>query len=245
MQVTTIRVPHLFAILALSFGPALADRLGIKEITYAEIEEFTHDVITFDDMPRGTFDEILRFPGIGFGEHFSGQLLRLKHDHLLILHEVLADETSDSPLHLVAGPVGHNLAIQVADATGTNGLLPLGPNSDYKNGTGALAIQFDEPVCFFAFRTAIDGLNKFGLSSSSILRDYPEGSMKIRFLDNSGHVLASYMRSIDPEGRIAVGFMQSGSVEPQIAGVFIQNLDLRGIGLDDVRFDTQCPLLLF
>lgn len=232
-------------ILGLSCHATFAQQFGIKEVTYAEIEAFTPSVITFDPLGVGDIDSVLSEQRVSFGERFEGQSLRPKQDHRLIWHETLADESPDSPLRLRSGFAGHNLAVDYDPHWGSLALMPLGPEPVGREGTGTLAILFDEPICFVAFRTAIDGLSRFGSGNETFLRSYPEGSLNIRFYDTEGRRISSFMRSIGPEGPIAVGYMQSGQADAQIAGIFLQNLDLGGIAIDDLRFDPVCPYKLF
>jgi hypothetical protein len=239
-----------FALLA-AFLPSsgAAESFSIKEITYAEIEEFVPNVIDFEDTQPSSWSEILTYSGVSFGERFSGQTLMARQDHILDWHDVLEDETPDAPLTLLLGPADHNLTIQPDEHWLSMALHPIGPSigpwPDRTLGRGSLAVRFDPPVCFLAFRTALDGMNRFGRSNATILRGRPEGSLNIRFYDVQGRELASFMQSYDPQGPIEIGYMQSGQAEPQIAGVFLQGLDLRGFAIDDVRFDPDCPLKLF
>ena len=39
--------------------------------------------------------------------------------------------------------------------------------------------------------------------------------------------------------------LQSGQADAQIAGILLQNLDLGGIAIDDLRFDPECPYKLY
>lgn len=232
-------------LLALIPDPGAAQTYGIGEITYEEIEAFTKDVIDFEDFPEDRIDGVLNLPGVAFGERFSGQTLKPKQDDRLIWHEVLRDGQIELPLRVVSGEPGENLGVYWSDVTWSKALLPIGPPKDFGLGTGALAILFDEPVCYLGFRTAIDGLSRHPNVNSTILRTKEEGSLNIRFFDRQGLLLSNFMRSYNPEGRISLGYMQTGGVGAEIAGVFMQNLDLRGIAIDDVRFDPVCPTKLY
>jgi hypothetical protein len=242
---TAIGPVVIFVLLVSAGNVAFAQQFGIKEITYAEIEEFTKLAIDFDQSGRGDIDGIFSESGVSFAERFEGQSLKIKQDDRLVRHETLDDESPNSPLRLVPGLAGHNLAVGYDKHWGSQALLPLGPHLSGRDGTGALAIFFDEPVCFVAFRTAIDGLSRYANVNSSILRGKEEGSLNIRFYNAEGQQLASFMRSYNPEGPIEVGYMQSGQAVAQISGIFMQNLDLGGIAIDDFRFDPNCPTKLF
>lgn len=236
----------LRALIALLLAlPAGAETFSIKEITYAEIEEFMPDVLDFEAVQHLPAAGLLAFQGVSFGERFAGQGLKNKQDDLLDWHDVLDQKSPAAPLTVVPGAAGHNLTIRPDPAWGSLALFPLGPKRGGALGTGALAIRFDPPVCFLAFRTAIDGMSRYGNVNNTILRGKEEGSLNIRFYDDQGRQLASFMRSYNPEGPVALGYMQAGQAEAQIAGVFLQNLDLGGIAIDDLRFDPQCPLKLF
>ncbi len=240
----TLRIIMLFSVLPLA---AQAEVFSIKEITYAEIEEFVSGVIDFEDNSFDLKNGLPPFAVVTFGERFSGQTLKHKQDFLLDWHNVLDDETPDSPV--IAVPATHGPVIQADDHWGSMALFPIGPSigpyPDRDLGRGTLAMSFDPPICFFAFRTAIDGMTRYRNVNETALRDKPQSTLNIRFYDEEGRELASFIRSRNAEGPIELGFMQSGQAEAQIAGVFLQGLDLWGFSIDDIRFDPSCPLKLF
>jgi hypothetical protein len=233
------------AILSSIAQESRADAFSIKEVTYAEIADFVDRVITFDDIGQPPQDSLLHLDGVSFGERFRGQLVIAKQDDALVWHEVLHEKTPYSPLEAAPGPSGHNLRIARDAHSGSLSLHPLGPVAPHNLGTGTLSIRFDPPVCYVAFRTAIDGMSRFGWVNNTILRGKSEGSLSILFYNEEGHLLANFMRSYNPEGPIEVGYLQSGQADAQIAGILLQNLDLGGISIDDLRFDPECPLKLY
>lgn len=228
--------------------PVSAETFLIKEISYAEIEEFVSEVIDFETQAAPE-SGLLRLEAVSFGQRFSGQTLMHRQDDMLDWHFVLEDPTPRPPLTLLSAGSHSGLAIRNDYHWGSRALHPLGPTigprPERNLGNGTLAMQFEPPVCFLAFRTAIDGMSRFGNVNNTILRGKPEGSLNIRFYDEQGQELASFMRSYNPEGPIEIGYIQSGQAEPHIAGVLLQGLDLEGFGIDDVRFDPDCPLKLF
>ena len=232
----------------LVLGPATAvqaDAFAIKEITYAEIEEFVPRVLDFDGIGQPPEDSLLRLDGVAFGERFLGQTVRPQQDDELVWHEVLEAKTPVAPLQAMPGPRGHNLAIRRDSHWGSLALHPLGPKTGSGLGTGTLAISFDPPVCYLAFRSGIDGMSRFGWVNNTILRGKPEGSLSLIFYDIHARRIGMFMRSYNPEGAIEVGYMQTGQADPQISGVLLQNLDLGGIAIDDLRFDPECPQKLY
>ncbi len=237
--------PTLVFICLLHALPCRAETFSIKEISYAEIEDFVPDAIDFETLGQPPADGVLAYPGVTFGERFYGQTLKIKQDDGLVWHEVLDHKVPAAPLRPQAGAGGQNLAIRPDGHWGSLALHPLGPDPGRNLGTGALAIRFDPPVCFLAFRTGIDGMSRHANVNNTVLRGKAEGSLNIRFYNAEGGQLASFMRSYNPEGAVALGYMQAGQAEAQIAGVFLQNLDLGGIAIDDLRFDPLCPLKLF
>jgi hypothetical protein len=234
----------LTAFLALTSGSA-ADVFSIKEITYAEIEEFVPRVEDFEAIGQPPDDALLKLEGVSFGERFLGQTVRAQQDDQLVWHEVLDITEPTLPMQAVPGSRGHNLVIRRDSHWGSLALHPLGPMTGNNVGTGTLAIHFDPPVCYLAFRTGIDGMSRLGWVNNTILRGKPEGSLSLIFYDAGARRIAKFMRSYNPEGAIEIGYMQTGQVDPQISGVLLQNLDLGGIAIDDLRFDPECPHKLY
>jgi hypothetical protein len=236
---------RLAVLLALSLAPpALGERFSIKEITYAEIEDFVPGVLEFE-TGAPVDGQLFSFPGLRIGERFAGQTLTKKQDDMLVWHDVLDQATPEAPLRPLPGAPGQGLAIRFDGNCGSGALHGLGPRAGTNLGTGTLALHFDPPVCYVAFRTAIDGMSRFGNVNNTILRGRAEGSLSLLFYDRDGRRLANFMRSYNPEGPIAIGYMQAGQADPQIAGVLLQNLDLGGIAIDDLRFDPECPQKLY
>ncbi|HOZ33900.1 MAG TPA: hypothetical protein PLM52_13555 [Tabrizicola sp.] len=240
-----LRMVVSLACLGFSADNGRADVFSIKEVTYAEIAEFVDRVITFDEMGQPPPDALLYLEGVSFGERFRGQLVVAKQDDALVWHEVLQEKTPYSPLEAAPGPRGQNLRIAPDGHWGSLALHPLGPVAAHSLGTGTLAIRFDPPACYVAFRSGIDGMSRLGWVNNTILRGKSEGSLSILFYNEGGDLLANFMRSYNPEGPIEVGYLQSGQADAQIAGILLQNLDLGGIAIDDLRFDPECPYKLY
>ncbi|MFC3087785.1 hypothetical protein [Tabrizicola soli] len=222
--------------------PAGAETVSVKEISYAEVAETIPLVLDFE-RPAQVLGGLLVYPGLAIGERFAGQSLMARQDDMLVWHEVLEDSSPDAPLTALPAPAPGDLVFRHEGHWNSVALHGVGPGG--VPGTGTLALSFDPPVCYLAFRSAIDGMSRFGEVNNTILRGKPEGSLNLRFFDVEGRLLANFMRSYNPEGPIAVGYIQSGQAEAMIAGVLLQNLDLGGVAIDDLRFDPLCPYKLF
>lgn len=149
---------------------------------------------------------------------------------------------ANSPLSVEAVSQGSNLAIHWDNDLQSNALGSYGPFDSPAVGTGTLALKFDDPICYFGFKVALDGL--YSSQRSTDQRHFPEGTLNIRFYDEHGTMLGQFRRYY-PEGPVDLGYMQAGSAIAQVSGILIQNLDMRGIMIDELIFEPGCPLKLF
>ncbi|NBE07917.1 hypothetical protein [Paragemmobacter ruber] len=234
--------------LMLSPLPVLAESFSITEIPYKEVEEFTTDVIDFEGAPM-TGSVLKLGNGVAFGQHFEGQSISRRQDELLDWRYILETAEPDTPLSASSSMGTPSLTTEWDGHWGSTALHGIGPSIGTRSGRvlgrGTIAIRFDPPVCFVAFRTAIDGMSRYKNVADSVLRGKSEGSLNIRFYTDDARQIASFMRNRNPEGPIEIGYMQAGQAEAQIAGILLQGYDLHGFAIDDIRFDPVCPLKLF
>lgn len=247
----SFRASFMFSIsVAIPTNIAISDTFYIREITYREIEEFTPRAIDFENFSNRNIDSTLVVGDASFGERFFGQNLGIKQDMFLRKHDILVESDIESPLKLKPGPLNQNFEVRFDETLGSQALMPLGPPEDaalsYDTGTGSIAILFSQPMCYLALKISVDGISydNSTWSKNTVRRRFDEGIFNIIFYNSDGVQLANFKRYFD-SGTLAIGYMQTSISEAQIAGVFIQNLDPYGIGIDDIRFDPICPFRLF
>lgn len=194
-----------------------AQAAPINEVDYNTIT--VGQIIDFEGLAgsggAGTnYDAVLNFGGVQIGERFAGQVLGFSGNS-----DTLSG-SPDSPLSVVAGAPGQNLAILVN--TGSNRLAGLGflghPNFDAV-GEGAVAILFDNDQSEFGFQSV--GGNAGGAVFDFFRRD------------------GSLIATLTPAnlGVDLFGFSREGGAN-DIAGISIYNTDPAGIAFDNLIFDV-------
>jgi hypothetical protein len=203
----------LAAVAALAYAsPASAD--PVNQVSYLTLTGT--GLITFEDIAAdANFDTTFESGGALFGERFAGQTLSFNGDH-----DVLSG-TPTNPLAAQAGAAGQNLSTLTHNSSNVlTGLGRLGfPNSD-AIGEGAFSVLFDFDQSEFGFQLVGGNL----------------GSATVDFFRRDG----SLVSSIEVSGLTDsfYGFQREGGVS-DIAGISVYNIDLAGIGFDNLRHSVQ------
>jgi hypothetical protein len=214
--------------------PARAD--GVKFVFYHTIEVPPAKLETFDVgvfLGQNRIDGIIRSVGVSFAAQFVGQ-----SKHLFSLGKEQFDSVQlrpHNPLQLEADFSRYNLYREYSRETHSSVLLGVGPvGAPYAAGVGegSIAVLFDEPVCMVGFQTFIEGIagdtNEFDR----------RGSIKISFYDAEGELLDKQWSG--PMGLVGTGYRQEPAAPPRIKGILVQNLDLAGVFIDNLRFMSDC-----
>ncbi|NNU79922.1 hypothetical protein HMH01_05665 [Halovulum dunhuangense] len=228
-------------------APPLAAQSRIEVIPYDDIAVPPGTQIDFEGLSvhsdRGLMpvDGLLVLKGVALGERFEGQGAGTRISPEGIAHDRILERPT-APLAVEPGPRGGNLAIAQSDpAFGSSVLLPTGPgaadgDADHRHGEGAVALRFDQDQCMLGFAVYLDGL---GGTVAALEAGW---NLRVTFYDRDGRILGemSQLRS----GGLQTAAYRDRSGVPMIAGAMIENLDIGGIALDDLRFSAYCTPLL-
>lgn len=243
---------HLFGRLRLAVALALvieplahaaqAQSVRIFETPYADVVALDPVFETFLGYAQTRFDDRLVIIGAQIGQILAGQTVRLKTGRGLDGHWVLDARAPTPPLMLISGAPGAIAAVVHDQAFGNFALAGVGPGQTgvgrSQLGTGIVTILFDEPQCLFGLRTALDGEQ-----DNIAMRQFPEGNLNLIFWNEDGIELASFRRFLD-QGVLETAYIQQAGSAPQIKAVTIQNLDPGGIGIDEIVYAPECPIIL-
>lgn len=187
-----------------------------------DFEEF--DVDDFSLSSQGTnFDGLVSSKGVLFGERFSAQALFADGTFDTLTHP------SVTPLNLLAGAPGNNLAIGL-DTVGSNGtkiLAGLGPVGFPKLdavGEGAISFLFPKGQLEIGF----DVFGAEGVSGQP---------MYLQFFDSNGNSTLQDFLTIDAPTDGSYAFRVNG-LGGDIRGVSIYNADFGGFAIDNIRFSS-------
>jgi hypothetical protein len=212
----------------LSFLVAISLVIGMSGAALSAVSQINYSTLTgtamidFDDLPTlaapgVNYDTIFQSGGALFGEHFLGQTVTYNGDF-----DVINGSPSGGSLTMLAGPTNENLNTFLYSGSGSNVLTGLGqtgfPNSS-AIGEGAFSVLFDDDQSEFGFQLV--GGN--------------QGSATIDFFDRTGSLLSSI--GLVNLADAYYGFESDSGND--IAGISVYNLDLAGIGFDNLRHDVQ------
>lgn len=176
--------------------------------------------------PGLNIDSILTLDGVSFAERFQGQTLGVAVNGVGDEQDTLSG-TPASPLTLVPGAPNQNLNVfesSIVDPR-LNGNGPLGFPDFSGIGEGAISLLFDHDVAEFIVDA--EGFNG--------------GVIKYQFYARNGALLD--MLDLGPFGSTSgspvnqtFAFRSTGAL---IAGVSVTNLDNGGVGMDNLRFQSE------
>lgn len=196
----------------------------LQSLDYNQLEP--EGYITFGNVQAGPkpgthYESILVSGCEGIAERFVGQ------DLSTVMvggypHDALAGAAA-GPLALQSGEPGQNVGVAEGTGCGASEVLvgwgPLGYPDDWAGGEGSAAILFDVDQSEFGIRLC--GGNG--------------GLVTLQFFRRDGSLLATATVAGIRDGEY--GFRRDGDVM-DIAGVSIHNVDVGGVGLDDIAFNV-------
>ena len=229
-----MKILSVFVLVFVLTAVSYAD--DIDDVAYASLGG--SGLITFDAAGEtaGTYDGITELGFADFGERFLGQTLtelNWSGDTLGYFDQLGDSDTGPQAvgsLMLVSGKPGQNLAILDFDPNPTTnnillGMGKLGTATAHGYGEGSFAMLFDYDQSEIGFK--LTGGNG--------------GTAYVDFFERDGSRIAT--RSIALPGNDSTdvigefGFKLNDGTK-RIAGVSIYNLDLDGIGIDDIIHDV-------
>ncbi len=211
---------------------------AITGMPYAHLVASHGGVINFDGFPQRSE------PGINLnakhregaawvGQNFAGQQMGIKRDHNGAEFDDLIAPLATTPLQVLAGPPGENMAVALHRGFGSNAVFPLGPHGfDHLSGRGegALAVLFDHDQAMVGFRLHTDYPDPLGQNGRRM------GGIQVLFFDRQGNLLGAHRHQPD-RGISELAFQRMG-LQADIAGILILNQDPGGIAIDDILYQS-------
>lgn len=219
-----------------------SQELWLHEMPYADALSIEPVIETFEGHANKRFEGTLQITGAEIGQMLAGQTLMRRSGRAEDVHWVLAKQAPELPLELAKGGEGAVAAVVRDAAFGAFALAGIGPTQTMPGrtrlGSGIVTILFDEPQCLFGLTTWLDGEQ-----DNIVMREHPEGNLNLIFWRRDVNPLADFKRFID-QGRVELAYVQSAGGGPEILAVTIQNLDPGGIGIDEILYSPQCPMMV-